>query len=94
MGRGHGLRGRHVDADELDAKLRFARQLGMLVADEDTYFVDSFAELGVAPAAYLHPELTIPTAGFRDLIAASRKYSCGSRSRNESASSNGTSAGT
>lgn len=55
-------------ADELDAKLRFARQLGMLVADEDTYFVDSFAELGVAPADYLHPELTIPTAGFRDLM--------------------------
>ena len=55
-------------ADELDAKLWFARQLGMLVADEDTYFVDSFAELGVDPADYLRPELAAPTAGFRDLM--------------------------
>ncbi|SDT12571.1 Thiaminase [Brevibacterium siliguriense] len=55
-------------ADELDAKLRFARQLGMLVADEDTYFVDSFAELGVDPADYLRPELAAPTVGFRDLM--------------------------
>ena len=55
-------------ADELDPKLRFARQLGMLVADEDTYFVDSFAELGVDPADYLRPELAAPTAGFRDLM--------------------------
>ena len=56
----------HVD--ELDAKLRFARQLGMLAADEDTYFVDSFAQLGVRPDEYLDPELTAPTAGFRDLM--------------------------
>lgn len=55
-------------ADELEAKLRFARQLGMLVADEDTYFVDSFAELGVPPEEYLDPELAAPTAGFRDLM--------------------------
>lgn len=55
-------------ADELDAKLRFSRQLGMLVADEDTYFVGSFAELEVDPADYLHPELATPTAGFRDLM--------------------------
>lgn len=55
-------------ADELEANLQFARQLGMLVADEDTYFVDSFAELGIDPADYLHPELTAPTVGFRDLM--------------------------
>lgn len=55
-------------ADELDAKLRFARQLGMLAADEETYFVDSFVELGVLPDGYLDPELTAPTAGFRDLM--------------------------
>ena len=55
-------------ADELDAKLRFARQLGMLVADEDTYFVDSLAKLGVPPEEYLDPELAAPTAGFRDLM--------------------------
>ena len=55
-------------ADELDAKLWFARQLGMLAADEDTYFVDSFAELGVRPDGYRDPELTAPTAGFRDLM--------------------------
>jgi thiaminase/transcriptional activator TenA len=55
-------------ADALDAKLRFARQLGMLEADEDTYFVDSFTELGVTADEYLDPELTAPTAGFRDLM--------------------------
>lgn len=55
-------------ADELEAKLRFAKQLGMLVAEEDTYFVDSFAELGVSSADYLDPELAAPTAGFRDLM--------------------------
>ena len=58
-------------ADELDAKLWFARQLGMLAADEDTYFVDSFAELGVPPDGYLDPELTAPTAGFRHLMGES-----------------------
>ncbi|MGM0700263.1 MAG: TenA family protein [Actinomycetota bacterium] len=58
-------------ADELEAKLRFARQLGMLVADEDTYFVDSFAEVGVDTADYLHPELTAPTVGFRNLMDSS-----------------------
>ena len=58
-------------ADELDAKLWFARQLGMLAADEDTYFVDSFAELGVRPDGYRDPELTAPTAGFRDLMGES-----------------------
>ena len=57
-----------AQADELDAKLRFARQLGMLVADEDTYFVDSFVELGVDPSDYLRPELAAPTARFRDLM--------------------------
>jgi thiaminase/transcriptional activator TenA len=64
-------------ADELDAKLRFAKQLGMLVADEDTYFVDSFAELVVSPADYLDPILAAPTAGFRDLMdeaVASAEY--------------------
>lgn len=58
-------------ADELEAKLRFARQLGMLVADEDTYFVDSFAQLGIDPAEYLHSELATPTANFRDLMDSS-----------------------
>ncbi|MGC2942643.1 MULTISPECIES: TenA family protein [unclassified Brevibacterium] len=64
-------------ADALDARLRFAKQLGMLVADEDTYFVDSFAEFGVSPADYRDPELTAPTTGFRDLMddaVASAEY--------------------
>lgn len=58
-------------ADELEPKLRFARQLGMLAADEDTYFVDSFAELGVSPNDYLDPELAAPTKGFQDLMDGS-----------------------
>lgn len=34
-------------ADTLEAKLRFAKQLGFLEADEDGYFQKAFKELGV-----------------------------------------------
>ncbi|MGO2862205.1 MAG: TenA family protein [Brevibacterium sp.] len=55
-------------ADELAPRLRFAKQLGFLEADEDSYFARAFAEVGVGESDYVDPELTVPTAGFRDLM--------------------------
>ncbi|MCI4011011.1 TenA family protein [Brevibacterium sp. ZH18] len=55
-------------ADSVASKLRFAKQLGFLEADEDSYFVRSFAEVGVPESDYADPELTVPTAGFREVM--------------------------
>ncbi|GAA0037392.1 MULTISPECIES: TenA family protein [Brevibacterium] len=55
-------------ADRIEAKLRFARQLGFLEADEDSYFVRAFAEVRVSPEDYADPVLLAPTAGFRDVM--------------------------
>lgn len=55
-------------ADEVGPRLRFAKQLGFLEADEDSYFLTSFAEVGVPTSEYVDPQLTGPTAGFRDLM--------------------------
>ena len=55
-------------ADGLEPKLRFAKQLGFLEADEDSYFLTAFAEVGVPTSEYVDPQLTEPTAGFRDLM--------------------------
>ena len=55
-------------ADTIAAKLRFAQQLGFLAADEDSYFLRAFAEVGVEPADYTDPQLTEVTAGFRDVM--------------------------
>lgn len=51
-------------ADTLSAKLRFAQQLGMLSSDEDTYFQDSFATLGVSDEQWQDPTLTETTSAF------------------------------
>ena len=56
----------HTDA--VGPKLRFATQLGFLAADEDSYFLRAFAEVGVPAAEYDDPTLTGPTSGFRDLM--------------------------
>lgn len=58
-------------ADELEPRLRFAKQLGFLEADEDSYFVRALAEVGVPAVDYADPVLTEPTAGFRDLMDSS-----------------------
>lgn len=55
-------------ADEVGPKLRFAKQLGFLEADEDSYFITAFAEVGVPTPEYVGPQLTGPTEGFRDLM--------------------------
>lgn len=54
--------------DIIGPKLRFAKQLGFLDADEDSYFLRAFAEVGVPAVDYDSPELTAPTAGLRGLM--------------------------
>lgn len=54
--------------DAVGPKLRFAKQLGFLEADEDSYFLMAFTEVGVPAADYADPRLAEPTEGFRDLM--------------------------
>lgn len=53
-----------ASAPALPSRLPFARQLGMFAADENTYFVDSFDALAVAPADRERPHLTAATRDF------------------------------
>ena len=55
-------------ADTLEAKLRFAKQLGFLEADEDGYFQKAFKELGVAENEYLEVTLHPVTKEFQQLM--------------------------
>ncbi len=55
-------------ADEVPAKLRFARQLGMLASDEEGYFQQSFDELKVPKSERIAPELTSTTIAFRQAM--------------------------
>lgn len=57
-----------ASADTVDAKLTFSRQLGILAADENKYFVDSFDALGVSEKQIASPELKPATLGFRELM--------------------------
>ncbi|EXF25973.1 transcriptional regulator, TENA/THI-4 family protein [Nesterenkonia sp. AN1] len=50
--------------DSKPARLRFAAQPGMLAADEDGYFQQSFFELDVPAADVVSPPLAAPTAEF------------------------------
>jgi len=63
--------------DSKPARLRFAAQLGMLAADEDDYFQQTFAELEVPVSDAISPELSPPTAEFIAAmweVAQSRDY--------------------
>ncbi|GAA1157013.1 TenA family protein [Nesterenkonia sandarakina] len=63
--------------DSKPARLRFAAQLGMLAADEDGYFQQSFAELGVPDSDVVSPDLAAPTEEFIAQmweVARSRDY--------------------
>ena len=55
-------------ADMLEAKLRFAKQLGFLEADEDGYFQKAFKELGVTEKEYLGVTLHPVTKEFQKLM--------------------------
>ncbi|TFB59000.1 transcriptional regulator, TENA/THI-4 family protein [Cryobacterium sp. Hz7] len=54
--------------DEVPAKRRLARQLGMLASDEEGYFQQSFDELGVPKSERTAPELTPATTAFRQVM--------------------------
>ena len=55
-------------ADQLESKLRFAKQLGFLEADEDGYFQKAFKELKVAENDYLEVTLHPVTKAFQQLM--------------------------
>ena len=55
-------------ADTLEAKLRFAKQLGFLEADEDGYFQKAFKELGVTEKEFLEVTLHPVTKEFQQLM--------------------------
>ena len=55
-------------ADQLESKLRFAKQLGFLEADEDGYFQKAFKELKVVENDYLGVTLHPVTKAFQELM--------------------------
>ena len=55
-------------ADTLESKLRFAKQLVFLEADEDGYFQKAFKELGVTEKEYLEVTLHPVTKEFQQLM--------------------------
>ena len=55
-------------ADKLESKLRFAKQLGFLEADEDGYFQKAFRELKVSEKDYLEVTLHPVTKDFQKLM--------------------------
>ena len=55
-------------ADQLESKLRFAKQLGFLEADEDGYFQKAFRELKVSEKDYLEATLHPVTKDFQKLM--------------------------
>lgn len=66
-----------ASAPTLPARLRLARQLGMIASDENTYFVDSFDALGVSQEDRSAPEMTAATRDFDALmreVVATRSY--------------------
>jgi len=73
-----GLLGAAVHAaPSLADRIPLGRFLGMIVSDENTYFLRAFDALGVAEAARTSPPLRPPTAGFQALMreaAGSGRY--------------------
>ena len=55
-------------ADQLEPKLRFAKQLGFLEADEDGYFQKAFKELKVSESECLEVTLHPVTKAFQELM--------------------------
>ena len=55
-------------ADQLESKLRFAKQLGFLEADEDGYFQKAFKELKVSENDYMEVTLHPVTKAFQELM--------------------------
>lgn len=66
-----------ASADRFESRVRLTRFTAMLVSDENTYFLRSFDQLGLAARHRTSPTLTAPTMAFQDLMkeaAESRDY--------------------
>jgi thiaminase/transcriptional activator TenA len=64
-------------ADSFEARLRFGRFIGMVSGEENTYFLRSFAALGVSEQERTERPDTKATAGFKAIMreaAATRSY--------------------
>jgi thiaminase/transcriptional activator TenA len=66
-----------ASADTFEAKLRFARFVGMVSGEENTYFLRAFEALGVTDDRRAADPDTQPTAGFKAIMreaAETRSY--------------------
>lgn len=66
-----------ASADRFESRVRLTRFTAMLTSDENTYFLRSFDQLGLAAKHRTAPTLTAPTMAFQDLMkeaAESRDY--------------------
>jgi len=59
-------------ADRAGVRLVYARQLGLLVSDENNFFARSFDALDVSSADRSSPVLLAPTRGFLELMGEAR----------------------
>lgn len=59
-----------ASAPTFASRLPYAEHLGVVAADEDTYFVDTFDELGVSADDRVSPTLTPAARAFDDLMRA------------------------
>lgn len=66
-----------ASADSFEARIRFGRFIGMVSGEENTYFLRSFAALGVGEQERTTSPDSKPTAGFKAIMreaAATRSY--------------------
>jgi thiaminase (transcriptional activator TenA) len=66
-----------ASADSFEARIRFGRFIGMVSGEENTYFLRSFAALGVSEQERTESPDSKPTAGFKAIMreaAATRSY--------------------
>lgn len=66
-----------ASADSFEARIRFGRFIGMVSGEENTYFLRSFAALGVSEQERNERPDSQPTAGFKAIMreaAATRSY--------------------
>ena len=61
-----------ASADTFEAKLRFARFIGMVSGEENTYFLRAFEALGVTDDRRAADPDTQPTAGFKAILGKIR----------------------
>ncbi|MBA1192894.1 TenA family transcriptional regulator [Pseudomonas entomophila] len=65
-----------ASADNVEARLRLGRFVGLIAGEENTYFLRAFAALGVDEAQRHAPADTTPTAGFKALMRDAAQSRC------------------